>query len=536
MKRSLKETIEAATGGIISVTALALAIAELSAQLDALHQQFQNLATVWLLWGAIALGLFLGLSWLLRGLSRKSRLLRPEALELDPDNPAHLRGRNDDIARLASAVCNRPLVFLEGESGSGKSSLLRSGLIPSLIRPATENGQPNPRLLPIYINAYPGDWQNALTERLVVSAWHALGAELREQAGVATLDHLRRRLLPEPDAAADSAPSLPSQLRNELGLLPLLIFDQFDDYQLAHRERFLRDGRWITADRLCAENTLWNGVARELAARNLQCLVVTRRELFAGLDAVRFEQAESHFLDRVEPAYIVALLEQLTIGSDDAPVIAYPSAGWDALKERIIADLTVQGRVLPIQARIVLKGLIDLPYLGIGAYERAGGIDGLEAGYIEDAIGAAARATGLSSTDALALLLRLVDETDPDLPKARTHSQESLTATLPTVQSQGERLLEVLRQQGVIRPQAAAEIDTAANSQPPARETPPGPFTTTTLPDQSSPPIAARTAGSGFSQSACAPSAAPRIGADVGARCWRRWSSCGSSGQRCADG
>ncbi|NNJ84552.1 MAG: hypothetical protein HKP13_06405, partial [Gammaproteobacteria bacterium] len=76
--------------------------------------------------------LLVGLSLLWHGLSRKSWLLRPEALRLDPDNPEHLRGREEDVKRLFYAVSTLPLVFLEGESGAGKSALIRAGLIAAL--------------------------------------------------------------------------------------------------------------------------------------------------------------------------------------------------------------------------------------------------------------------------------------------------------------------------------------------------------------------------------------------------------------------
>lgn len=103
---------------------------------------------------------------------------------------------------------------------------------------------------------------------------------------------LRDQLLP----TAGPSPLL-ARIRAELGPPPLVIFDQFDDYQIAHRTRFLRDGRWIGAD------------------------------------------------------------------------------------------------------------------------ERRGGLEGLEAAYIEDAADAAARAAGVSGNQVLTLLLGLVDETDAKAPK-----------------------------------------------------------------------------------------------------------------------
>jgi hypothetical protein len=64
-------------------------------------------------------------------------------------------------------------------------------------------------------------------------------------------------LLPPGDAQG-----LLYRIRNELGLIPLLVFDQFDDYQVAHRDGFLREGRWITAKELSAENGTWTSKRR----------------------------------------------------------------------------------------------------------------------------------------------------------------------------------------------------------------------------------------------------------------------------------
>jgi hypothetical protein len=46
MSRSPKEIIEASTGGLVAMTALATAIGELTESLDSLQQQFQHPATV----------------------------------------------------------------------------------------------------------------------------------------------------------------------------------------------------------------------------------------------------------------------------------------------------------------------------------------------------------------------------------------------------------------------------------------------------------------------------------------------------------
>jgi hypothetical protein len=103
--------------------------------------------------GVAALAL-VGVSWWLFRLSRRRRsiLLRPEALRLGRDNPAHLVGRLQDIADLTRLCRGQSLVFLEGESGAGKSALLQAGLVPAL--------KSDPELLPIYVESLVGaDWE-----------------------------------------------------------------------------------------------------------------------------------------------------------------------------------------------------------------------------------------------------------------------------------------------------------------------------------------------------------------------------------------
>ncbi|MCB2263316.1 MAG: hypothetical protein LGR52_10340 [Candidatus Thiosymbion ectosymbiont of Robbea hypermnestra] len=206
-------------------------------------------SAIWL--PVVLAGLLLAVgAWLLwRGLTRKSRLLRPECLVIDPDSPDHLRGRAEDVSRLQDAVAHR-LVFLEGKSGAGKSALIRSGLIPAL-RNST-GPRPAQVGLVICLNSYPGDWEQGLHERLVDAFWGELGRDdLRRRLRVGDRNDLRDQLLP----TAGPSPLL-ARIRAELGPPPLVIFDQFDDYQIAHRTRFLRDGRWIGADELTRANAV----------------------------------------------------------------------------------------------------------------------------------------------------------------------------------------------------------------------------------------------------------------------------------------
>jgi len=71
-----------------------------------------------------------------RRLQRRSRLRKPEALVLRVGE--HLVGREEDIENFIHHVDNSSMIWLVGESGAGKSSLLRGGILPLLRRDATK--------------------------------------------------------------------------------------------------------------------------------------------------------------------------------------------------------------------------------------------------------------------------------------------------------------------------------------------------------------------------------------------------------------
>src|SRR5215467_8148621 len=123
-KTSLERTVLLATSVVGGIGGLFAAINGLS---DSVRKTVGILSAFneWQL-GAAALSLVAGSWWLFR-LSRRRRsvLLRPEALRLERANPAHLFGRREDIDQLVRLCREAPLVFLEGESGAGKSALLQ---------------------------------------------------------------------------------------------------------------------------------------------------------------------------------------------------------------------------------------------------------------------------------------------------------------------------------------------------------------------------------------------------------------------------
>ncbi len=170
-------------------------------------------------WGLLAFLLGVGL-WLLRdGLSKRSRLLQPEALSLRAENRQHLKGRVDDIDLLCALCEQHKLVFLEGESGVGKSALVQAGLIPRVI----ERGS----FLPIYLSGWSGDWEKGPASSVSDSLWRSFS-----DADCKALD-----LLGPPNLT--QVKDLLRELKQKVGKTALVIFDQFDDYQTLNRSRFL---------------------------------------------------------------------------------------------------------------------------------------------------------------------------------------------------------------------------------------------------------------------------------------------------------
>jgi hypothetical protein len=126
-------------------------------------------------------------------------------------------------------------VFLEGESGSGKSALIRAGLLPKL--------KDDKSILPLLLKDWWVDgWDRspfkALKDALTTSGAVASDATAKLSGGQPRPG--TRRL----SELADVEQEL-TRLNDEENRAPLIIFDQFDDYQVRNRERFLPNKTWL---------------------------------------------------------------------------------------------------------------------------------------------------------------------------------------------------------------------------------------------------------------------------------------------------
>lgn len=319
----------------------------------------------------------------------RSVLRDPDAFVLRREVPEHLVGRADDIYRIEYKLSEASLLFVEGESGVGKSALLYAGLAPKL--------RAGHRYLPIYVESLAGrDWADG--------PWRAVIPAFR-----AALDD--KAPAPSRKPFAEAFEEL-LEAASKIGRMPVLIIDQFDDYQLRHSTMFLHAGTWLRATQLVAANLFWAALNASLNENRLQVIVATRNDMASGLEAARFIEPVSYRVEKVDPQYLRDLIERLsttasgTIGPIDAPL-----ATWPDLRARLLDDLASSGAILPQQLKVALLGLRGLPrqQLTIAAYIAAGGVRGLEANWMEMQINRAIRKSKLSNLDILRVLVALCE-------------------------------------------------------------------------------------------------------------------------------
>ncbi|MGH8070186.1 MAG: hypothetical protein ACRERE_34055 [Candidatus Entotheonellia bacterium] len=413
-KRTFDEKVKTIGGALAALAGILAAITQFN---DTLKKAVESLGPVaelpiivWLLVAAILL--IVGVFTLRDGLARRSRLLRPEALLLKADNPAHLKGRSEDIERLSMLCYEAQQVHLIGESGAGKSALIQAGLCLAL--------EAEKKLFPIYLDVWGQDWQEGPRTALLHALWEALSEEDRGTLGL-------------------TAPPEPAHLgvlldhgRAKLGRTPLLIFDQFDDYQTRHRTRFLSGRRrtWLSTDRLIEANAFWGDVKKLIDDQAVHCLFATRTDTADGLESVRFVAPQVYRLDRLNADFVLPLLTELTAYREGAaPVVIAPDRGWERLKERLARDLSEDGAVLPVQMKMALQGLASLRALTVRDYERAGGLHGLEAAHVERHIVNTARHSGLTKRQVQTLLTSLADaKTLKTVPRSSADVAASIAA------------------------------------------------------------------------------------------------------------
>lgn len=150
-------TAQTATGLIGILGGLLAAVAAFDGQVRGAVAVFARLGAPGLAASAAAL-LSLGLLLFVLDRRKASQLLDPDALRLDPRRPEHLIGRSEDVRLLHEKCVASRLVFLVGDSGAGKSALVRAGLAPAV--------ETSGRLLAVHIDMANLDWDGDACEAL----------------------------------------------------------------------------------------------------------------------------------------------------------------------------------------------------------------------------------------------------------------------------------------------------------------------------------------------------------------------------------
>jgi len=407
-------------GAVKDLTSLLTALVGLLAVLGAVTEKFgawipgaERIPKPYLLLSAVVL-LAVTLVLQKRRWLRRSELKKPDALILRPGE--HLVGREEDTDTLLHFLSSSPLVWLVGESGSGKSSLLQAGLLPALRRDATK--------FAVFVDDWGADWIKGPEEALA----DALRQAWTENFGLAG----------NVPTGTDGTIEQLCGLRDKMGRVPILVFDQFDDYQVRHRSKFISGRRSVLSKKaLLQQNPFWQQLDQLVEQGNIRCLFATRDDAAYGLECVRFDEPQIYHLDRLRKGYVLPLLEELTTGD----VVANPEAGWQQLKRHLCRDMESDGKVLPIQMRVVFRSLAGLQYLTLGEYRRQSGLRGLEAAHIGYHVSETARHAGLDAKYVRLILLAMVE---PVTGKTVPVTENQLLERLGEVRDARDRLERTL--------------------------------------------------------------------------------------------
>ncbi|NNN37957.1 serine protease, partial [Streptomyces sp. S3(2020)] len=279
----------------------------------------------------------------------------------------YFHGRGPEVRTLVAAVGSRPVTVLAGPSGSGKSSLLRAGLLAELRRRGTPSALRVPQPAADPAGAGSGD---AWVGEAVVAAWHAAAPDTAAR---------RERLDAVLEACAGpegARVALLGRLRDELGPAgAVLLLDQFEEYAADDPRAALRAFRTLSALTAAPDPAQGGGLRVVLTARPATLESLSAADTSASLGRAVV------FLAPMTPEALA-----LTV---DEPVRSVPGLRLqDGLSARLVRDAAGEPGCLPL-LQFTLTELWrrkKAHTLTHSAYEEIGGVGGALASYADEAL------------------------------------------------------------------------------------------------------------------------------------------------------
>ena len=308
-------------------------------------------------------------------------------LPFDPSDADRFYGRDIDTAALFDLVTHSEFRFgvLYGDSGAGKSSLIRAGLIPRL----TNTG---------YAAVYCRSYKDPIRE-LVVQCRFETSVTLRKEENAA--DYLRR-------VAQRSAGGL------------VVVFDQFEEFFINFKTRQSR-AAFVSLISECFHTT-------DLPVR----FVFGIRSDFLHLIASAFDAQIPETLSTARRYHLQHFDEEQAAQVIDESV---RGANWrfeEGLSQKVARDLAVNDKVLPSELQIVGQQLQSKRLFTYKDYQRSGRKEQLVHSYLEDVI----KLTGDQETAHLVLRCLVSDEntrlsvTIPEMVKCSQRTQRVIERIL----------------------------------------------------------------------------------------------------------
>ncbi len=282
-------------------------------------------------------------------------------------------GRDRNVAELVQKLLRDDcrVIVLYGESGVGKSSLINAGLMPSLQGKRVAER----RILPVAMRNY-ADWVKELGKKFK----QALN-NLKVQ-----LDNVE---FTQPEEILEQLQDCESRR-----LQTVLIFDQFEEFFFTNtstqeQHRFFE---WIGP---CLENL------------HLKVVFALRKDYLHYLaDVPGMERINSDLLSRevryllrdFSPTEAVEVVQQLTENSAFKPE--------ESLIKKLVEDLTVDGKVSPIELQVIGAQLQEHNITTLEAYQAAGTQEDLVQAYLNSVV----KACGSENEEVANLVLYLLTD------------------------------------------------------------------------------------------------------------------------------